>query len=153
VHALRYPRQWEIDIRLIKPVMLMPDIWIYEGYRSQEEASIAIPDLAEHIESGMWSPGQMHGELKNSGPQVSASDEPRSRWSMRFDNRSGGPTWIRRNGWLLSFLAGSAFLGTAGGITGLGDPNANHYLAGGELAIGVVMFAVTVRVFIRGVRR
>jgi hypothetical protein len=61
VHALRYRRQWEIDIRLLNPGSRMrgfePERWIYEGYGSKAEARAVVPVLVERIEAGTWRPG------------------------------------------------------------------------------------------------
>jgi len=153
VHALRYPRQWEIDIRQRKPFMLMPDVWIYEGYQSKEEANAAIPDVLQRIESGVCVPDEILGGREHRGAQVTPTDEPSPWWSIRVDNSGAGLTWIRRNGWLLAFLTGSCVVAIGGGITGLTDPKRNPYLAGAEFAIGMVLLVVTVRVILRGLRR
>jgi hypothetical protein len=153
VHALRYPGQWEIDIRQRKPFMLMPDIWIYEGYQSKEEANAAIPDVLQRIESGIWAPGQVLRGQEHRGAQAPRTDEPRPRWSMRVDNSGPGLTWFRRNGWLLAFLIGSSIVAIGAGVTGLTDRKGNRYLASVEFAIGIVLLLVTIRVIVRGLRR
>jgi hypothetical protein len=72
---------------------------------------------------------------------------------MRVDNCGAGLTWVRRNGWLLAFLAGSCVVALGGGITGLTDRKGNDYLASAELAIGIVLLLVTMRLIVRGLRR
>ena len=70
VHALRYRGRWEVDI-LLRPrplrsffKALVTKPWIYDGYRSKQEANAAVLDIARKIEIGTWTPGDrlMPGE-------------------------------------------------------------------------------------------